>query len=178
MHMSFRMDENSVIRNSYDGAWGREERDENRNHGAEMNPMRRGENFQIYILVGDLGFNVAVNGDAFCTFEHRMACNDLKALTIYFNVEAITGIDHRRVFPQPHPVIQCNDDTVAFSHDFPDLPRPGDVVVISAVPVGNPMGRFEVQFNQGCNTDKEALHISTRFDENCVVRNDRDDEGW
>lgn len=105
-----------------------------------------------------------------------MQYKELRALTIYFNLQLLRGVDHRRAFPSPHPMIQCQDDSVEFSQDFPDIPAPGHVIIISAMPYGSP-GRFEFQLNQGCNTDKEALHISGRLDENVVVRNSRDDEG-
>lgn len=177
LHLSCRFAENFIVRNSYDGEWGDENRRENLDDNADQMPIKRGDEFQIYIFVGDYGFNVAINGDPYCTFEHRLTVEDIRSITLYYDVQTLRAIDQRRAYPQPHPVIQCDDNTTTFSHDMPFAPYAGHVIVISAMPFGNPGGRFEMQFNQGSNTDKEALHLSARFGEGCIVRNNRDDNG-
>lgn len=54
-----------VVRtNRHCGGWGNEER-----HGGS--PFRRGESFEIIILVEDSEFKVAVNGRHFTEFQHR-----------------------------------------------------------------------------------------------------------
>lgn len=40
--MSCRFDESIIVRNSYDGGWGREERQDNLEDGVANNPIRRG----------------------------------------------------------------------------------------------------------------------------------------
>lgn len=134
------------------------------------------EDFTLYIFVSDRAFHIAINDERYCTFDHRIPFTELRAITIYYNIQILRGIDHRSTFPSPQPIIQCQDDSVEFSQDLPIIPGPGHVIILSAMPYGGP-GRFEFQLNQGCNTDKEALHLSVRFDEGVVVRNNRDDEG-
>ncbi|XP_037071999.1 galectin-4-like [Pollicipes pollicipes] len=68
MHVNVRYDENCVVRNSliYQ-SWGDEERHPN------FMPLQRGASFEILILCEPSEYKVAINGQHFCEFRHRMA---------------------------------------------------------------------------------------------------------
>lgn len=56
--MSCRFDDGIIVRNSYDGGWGREERQDNLDKDAEDNPIRRGKfmisKFLFYFIFATL----------------------------------------------------------------------------------------------------------------------------
>ncbi|KAE8736660.1 Galectin [Frankliniella occidentalis] len=66
LHISVRFDQNCVVRNTQQGGgWQHEERD-----GGL--PLRRGGHFQMLIMCEGHGFKIALNGQHFREFRHRM----------------------------------------------------------------------------------------------------------
>lgn len=102
LHISVRFHEDVILRNSrIEGNWGREEREDNLHEFAQPNPLIAGDTFQVYILVGDDRFHIAVNGAPHSTFKFRMPLDDIRCLTVNKDVQYIHQIDHRQAFPFP-----------------------------------------------------------------------------
>lgn len=136
--------------------------------------MLPGDTFQIYILVGDDRFHVAINGAAHSTFKFRLPLEDIRCIAVDKDVQNIHQVDHRQAFPFPYPPVQSTDLQNAFSNDTPKPFTPGNVVVITAIPFGNTHGSFILRFTQG-DTARESLHFNPRFDGKVVVRNSHND---
>ncbi|XP_055617698.1 32 kDa beta-galactoside-binding lectin lec-3 [Toxorhynchites rutilus septentrionalis] len=169
LHLSVRFDEDVVVRNSrISGKWGAEERGENLNELTAPNPITIGEIFKLYILVGDDRFNVALNEHPYCIYRFRMSISDIRTITITRDVQQIVQVDHRQVFPAPFPAIQFDDPVHAFSNDVPKHFFPGHVIIITAIPFGNPRGGFIIKFTEN-GTKRQALHFNPRFDPLYVV---------
>uniref|UniRef100_A0A1B0D548 Galectin n=2 Tax=Phlebotomus papatasi TaxID=29031 RepID=A0A1B0D548_PHLPP len=170
--ISVRFHEDIIVRNTFheDGSWGDEEREDNLDAYTVPNPLIAGENFKVYILVGDTKFHIAINGRAYCTYTFRSALEDIRAITITNDVQVVSQVDHRQAFPTPHPPIQFDEPRLAFSNDVPKTFSPGHVLVITGIPYGNPRGLFILKFTEG-ETKKQALHFNPRFDPQFVVRN-------
>ncbi|GAB0099225.1 Galectin [Sergentomyia squamirostris] len=174
--LSVRFHENIIVRNtSYeDGSWGEEERDDNLDPFAVPNPLIAGENFKVYILVGDSKFHIAVNGRPYCTYMFRTSLEDIRAIIVTNDVQVVNQVDHRQSYPTPHPLLQYDEPRLAFTNDVPKPFSPGHIIVITAIPYGNPRGLFIIRFTEG-ETKKQALHFNPRFDPQVVVRNSMND---
>lgn len=86
------------------------------------------------------------------------------------DVEVIKQVDHRLVFPYLHPIAQPRKLTENFSSDIPIIPRPGLVMVVKGMPIGNAQGGFTLRIFVG-NSAQQALHFDVRFAQNVVARN-------
>lgn len=75
LHISIRLDEDEIVRNHYNIKWGHEER-----HGD--NPIEARATFELLILAEPACYKIAVDGEHFCTFNHRMPLNMAKFLVI------------------------------------------------------------------------------------------------
>ncbi|ODM93555.1 Galectin-4 [Orchesella cincta] len=83
LHINPRFNENLIVRNSRIGSsWGTEER-----HGPPM-PIAREQNFEILILAEAMSLKIAVNGQHFAEFTHRIP---LERVT-YLNIEGDLSI--------------------------------------------------------------------------------------
>lgn len=174
-HMLIQFHREFIIRNSLiGGQWGENEIEENLSGLMVQNPIIPGWEFKIYIMVGVDSFHIAINNREFCSYKFRTTLEDIHAITILGDIHWLRQVDHRAAFPLPRPAIQYDDDTCAFSADVPRLFSPGHVVVITAIPYGNPNGTFIIKFTEGA-TYKQGFHLSARFQQKVVVVNSMKD---
>jgi hypothetical protein len=156
------LSEDKIVRTTMlNGGWG-----ESEDFGD--NPIKRGEEFTIYIVVGDDKFHIAIDDEAFCTFKFRIDPKQIKA--VFANdLEVVTQIDHRLVFPLTYPLVQDIPDIIysgIISKNF----RPGHVIAISGRFSGSLGGEFVVLFSEN-DTTRQLIHFNPRFDTNEVVIN-------
>lgn len=172
LHLSIRFHDDIIVRNSkLGGSWGGEERDENLNELTAPNPTTPGDVFKLYILIGDDRFHIAINGHPYCTYGFRAALSEIRSIMVVKDVQQIVQVDHRQAFPTPFPAIQFDEPFNSFSNDVPKPFLPGHVIIITAIPFGNPRGRFIIRFMEN-GTKRQALHFNPRFDPQYqVVRN-------
>ncbi|XP_058442756.1 32 kDa beta-galactoside-binding lectin [Malaya genurostris] len=169
LHISIRFLEDIIVRNSkIGGSWGYEERAESLNELTAPNPITAGELFKLYILVGDDKFHIAINGQPYCTYAFRATLSEIRAISLFKDIQQITQIDHRQAFPTPFPAIQLEEKFNSFSNDVPKPFLPGHVIVITAIPFGNPRGGFIIRFMEN-GSKRQALHFNPRFDPHYVV---------
>ncbi|XP_055523921.1 32 kDa beta-galactoside-binding lectin lec-3-like isoform X2 [Wyeomyia smithii] len=176
LHMSIRFLEDIIVRNTkLSNSWGPEERNDGLSELTAPNPVRAGELFKLYILVGDDKFHIAINGQSYCTYMFRAPLLEIRSITIFKDVQQIIQIDHRQIFPTPFPAIQLEESFNSFSNDVPKPFLPGHVIVITAIPFGNPRGGFIIRFTEN-GSKRQALHFNPRFDPHyIVVRNSHTD---
>lgn len=169
-HFSVRFHNENIVRNSLiDESWGAEEVEENLL--SSPNPIMSGWDFKVYILAGDDRFHVAINEQPFCTYMYRLPLENIHALQVLGDVQRIFQIDHRRAYPSPWPLVQ---EDLKRGHEISaDVPRqffPGHVMVIHAIPSGNPNGHFVIRFNEG-SSKRQMFHLSARFNQRITVAN-------
>lgn len=138
------------------------------------NPIVSGWDFKFYIMMGDVNFHVAINEEPFCTYKYRIPLCHIKVVKVDGDIEKVSQVDHRMVYPTPWPQIQAEFKKISFSGDFPRPFRPGQIVVITGIPTGNPIGSFFIRFNEG-TSKKQRFHFNPRFDEQQVVVNSMND---
>lgn len=179
LHISVRFHESMIVRNACipEIGWSNEEREENLIDPDTPMPILPGDKFKIYILVAEGKFQVSINGRPYCDFAYRMDIDQIRTISVTKDVAAITNIDHRQVYPYPHPIIQCNEPKYEFSNDVPKLFEPGHVIIMQAIPYGNPQGTFTIRFNEGDNPKKNALFFNVRFHRGVVALNHTTDNG-
>lgn len=96
---------------------------------------------------------------------------------MYGDVQCVSQIDHRRVFPVPRPAVQFDDKLAEFSSEVPMQIRTGHVIVITAIPFGSPNGWFDIRLLDGASF-RQAFHFNPRFGPKaCVVRNAQTEDG-
>lgn len=95
-HLNPRLDRNFVARNSrVKGSWGEEE-----NAALGGSPLKRGQPFQIIILVTATGFKVSVNEMHFCNFQFRMPLSKVCRLEVHGDI-ILSTIKHTRLEVYP-----------------------------------------------------------------------------
>lgn len=135
-----------------------------------------GERFKIYICIADTGFNIAINEQPFCTYRFRVPPESTRCLIVQGDLQCITQIDHRRVFPLARPQLAFDDARAEFSNDVPVAFAAGHVVVLTAIAWGPPDSWFDVRFTDG-TTMRQLFHMNVRFGARpCVVRNAQTEE--
>lgn len=175
--ISVRFRSDIVVRNAkINNQWGEDETTENVDSMVTSNPVVAGERFRIYLLVAADRFHIALNDLHYCTFRFRGDVGDIRTVKVHKDVQLINQVDHRRVYPSPWPLVQKNDEGLSFSNDVPNQFSPGHSIIITAIPYGNPKGRFVISFYER-DTKKQALHFNPRFDPiNLVIRTSTKDD--
>lgn len=169
-HFSVRFHNENIVRNSLiEEAWGDEEVEENL--FSSPNPIVCGWDFKVYILCGDDRFHIAINEQPFCTYNYRLPLEMVHAIQVLGDVQKIFQIDHRRAYPTAWPFIQ--EDTKRGHDVSADVPRqftPGHVIVIHAIPSGNPNGTFIIKMTEG-SCKRQMFHMSARFQSRVTATN-------
>ncbi|KAJ8045713.1 Galectin-8 [Holothuria leucospilota] len=179
LHFNPRFPAQTVVRNAMKGQkWLAEEK------GQPYFPFAYNTPFEIIILVEAGQFKVAVNGQHFTEFKHRVV--NLKRIT-HLRVEGqvqIYSIRYEGGAPQPQaaPVPQgpVVNPSVPYIGTIPGGVQPGKLIYIDGL-VPNGAQRFAI--NLQCGTSKQpqsdiALHFNPRFPAQTVVRNAMKGQKW
>lgn len=158
-----------VRRSCVNGMWTDGESDENLTSNIS-NPLKRGDAFSFYILVGDSRFHVSINGQKFCTYDFKMALQEIRVAGVSGDVEVVTQVDHRLVFPTLYPLVNNDTPDISFSAFIPEKYKPGHIVSITGTVNGNPSGEFVIMFNEN-DSCRQLIHFNPRFDQQNVVMN-------
>lgn len=134
------------------------------------NPLKRGDDFSFYVLVADNRFHVSVNGEKFCTYDFKMALQEIRVLGVSGDVEVVSQIDHRLVFPSLYPLVNNDTPDISFSAFIPEKYKPGHIVSITGTVNGNASGEFIIMFNEN-DSARQLIHFNPRFDQQNVVIN-------
>lgn len=87
-----------------------------------------GDNFKIYILLGDTRFHIAINDQPYCVFYYRMAPQLIRTIEVTRDIQSVNQIDHRSVYPSPWPLLQQEAGYLVFSNDVPRQFSPGTLI--------------------------------------------------
>lgn len=162
--------EGKIVRSSLvNGSWSNSEDDENLT-SAVANPLKAGDDYEIFILLGDDRFHVSIDDKAFCTYAFKTPAKEIRAVAVSGDVETVVQVDHRLVFPLIYPLVNNDTPDIAFSGMIPRKIKPGHVSVFSAIASGNPDGEFVVFFNEN-DRIRQLIHFNARFDAKDVVVN-------
>lgn len=155
-----------LVRSSlFNGSWS-----ESEDYSKVSCSFKPGEEFTFHVLVGDDRFHVSVNGEAFCTYNFRIPVKEIKTISVSGDVESITQVDHRLVFPSIYPLVNNDTSDVIFSGIIPRKLKPGHVSIISGSATGNPQGEFVIFFCEN-DSNRQLIHFNPRFDQQDVVVN-------
>lgn len=127
LQISVRFRDNLVVRNSRVlGEWGDEEIEQNLVHTNAKSPLVPGEKFKFFILMDDTKFHIALNNQRFCAYNYRMPVEDVRTIELTYDLQVVSQVDHRAIYPCPMPALQCEEPNMVFSNDVPRLFRPGE----------------------------------------------------
>ena len=132
-----------------------------------------GDPFKFYIFVSDNNYHISLNQRHLCSYKKPQNAN-IKSVGVIGELQKITQIDHRTVYPLSWPPIQEDLATVAFSSDVPYQFVPGSVIVLKMSVSGASGGSFFIRFNDRA-TKKQLFHLNPRFFERVIVVNSMND---
>nr|XP_022907922.1 trithorax group protein osa-like [Onthophagus taurus] len=141
LHLSVRLLEGYVARNSYEGGiWGAEQ------DKGDL-PIQPGENFEIVIFADNSEYKIAINGRHFCEFPYRIPIKNISHLSIEGQV-SVSLISFEEV-PQ-HAKVQASTQ-----QDIPMAPQsnippqgPANFGPPGYEPQGPPLGQYGPPPNQ------------------------------
>ncbi|XP_052900004.1 32 kDa beta-galactoside-binding lectin lec-3-like [Anopheles moucheti] len=168
LHLSIRYEDQRIVRNARLGGQWQQPEQHCDPSSKELQRIKPGNVFTVYILVGDQQFHIAFEGSHVCSFPIKGPLAEMKAITITKDVHQVLCVDHRQSFPFPFPALQIEDSAYYFSNDVPKPFLPGHIIIVTAIPFGNPRGGFILKFNEN-GSKKQALHFNPRFDPYYVV---------
>uniref|UniRef100_A0A8C0J292 Galectin n=2 Tax=Chelonoidis abingdonii TaxID=106734 RepID=A0A8C0J292_CHEAB len=165
LHFNPRFEEGGcVVCNTFERQnWGREERK------YEM-PFFKGHPFEIRVLVKCDSFQVAVNGNPFVEYKHRIPLSKVNHLSVSGDVDVAiisfqtTAVSANCMYFSPVPY-----HTSIFGGFYPSR----SVIITGTIPLD--ADRFHVNLKWG---DHIALHLNPRFSEKTIVRNSQLHQSW
>lgn len=92
-----------------------------------------GQIFKFYLSLGDTKFYIAVNNVEFCTYDYRIPVDSIRTVQLKYDLQFVTQIDHRSVYPTPHPPIQFDDAQSIFSNDVPRPFKSGTHFIVKPI---------------------------------------------
>ncbi|XP_055991660.1 galectin-4-like [Sorex fumeus] len=161
-----------VVFNSREsGQWNKEER----KRGL---PFKKGEPFELLVMVMEEHYKVLVNGSPFYEFGHRISLQKVTHLNVEgdLKLQSITfvgGSSTSRKIKGPHVL---TSQPVPYVVSLQGGLTPNRTIVIRGF-VSQSASRFDINFNVG-STGDVALHISARISEDAVVRNSLQKGEW
>lgn len=162
-----------VVRNTKIGnGWGPEE-------DSGSFPFKKDAAFDMVILVQDDCYRVAVNGQHFCEYNHRVMKENIKEVLIEGDVALITAIcpqESVQALSQPAFVV-----SVPYKESFSSGIQPGTMIFIAGK-VNKDAQRFHINLQSkdiGSPYADIALHFNPRFKpKREVVRNSMHKGKW
>lgn len=78
-----------------------------------------GQIFKFYLSLCDTKFYIAVNNVEYCTFDYRIPVELIRTVQLKYDLQFVTQVDQRSIYPTPHPPVQFDDARNIFSNDVP-----------------------------------------------------------
>lgn len=154
---------NEIIMNSFlDSQWRESMR-------CEVPYMSAGD-FRFYILATEEKLHIALNDAHLCQYEHQSSVDSIRTIKVSGDLEKVTQVDHRRVYPSAWPLKHEKIETAAFSAECPVEFFPGVVIVMTMRVTGSSSGSFFIVFYDRA-TERQLLHVNPRFAQKAVVIN-------
>ncbi|CAH1791185.1 unnamed protein product [Owenia fusiformis] len=162
-----------IVRNTKIGnGWGPEE-----DSGAF--PLKKDSAFDIVILVQDDCFRVAINGQHYCEYNHRVMKDNIREVMIDGDVALITAT-------QPRDTVQALSEpafnvSVPYTEQLPSGIQPGTMIFLAGK-IKKDSQRFHINLQSadiGSPYADIALHFNPRFKpKKQVVRNNMNKGKW
>jgi len=161
LHFNPRLNQNEVVRTHNWGGWGQEEK-----QGGF--PFARGAPYQVKIVVMNHAYQIYVNNNYFCDFNHRVAKEMCRFLFVTGDTQ-LTRVSFvlGNIYNPPVPL----------TAPIPSGVHPGRMIVVNGVPAGD---SFSV--NLMCGPVFEScdlsLHAAVRMGAASLVRTHRHGGVW
>ncbi|XP_002741329.1 galectin-8-like [Saccoglossus kowalevskii] len=174
-----------IVRNTRTNEkWGEEEQ------GVPHQPFAHGQNFEIMILADKQEFKVAVNGQHYIVYKHRvrplkkidyLAINgDVTITYVKFQGHEQVAADGTRPGVAATPTEPIANPSTPYIGEIPNGMFPGRMIIINGTAPPKPT-RFGVNLQIGHNEDKShdvAFRFNPRFPANTIICNTRENKTW
>jgi hypothetical protein len=153
-HMSIRFKDEKLVFNNYQyGKWGKEE--------EAWLPAKKDAPYAFHIRAHQNKFEVFCNGDAVHEFKYRQALTNIQR----FMIDGDTTLAYAKIGGEIF--------IVPYEKKY-FLGGPWSRLDVQGV-INKDADRFEINV---CDKGNVALHISARFDEEALVLNSKNKDGW
>lgn len=152
-HFNPRVDEEVVVRNSFQESWQDEETD------IPFFPFYDGAKFTVRIYVAADFYFVLVNGRDFIRFNHRLSYQDVRYLYL------TEGAEYYETTIQ-------NSCRTPYKGEFPGGLRMGKALRVRGF-VNDDAEKFAINFNSDVDGEQVGVHFNPRQDEMTVVLNSK-----
>ncbi|XP_060549786.1 uncharacterized protein LOC117677717 isoform X2 [Pantherophis guttatus] len=141
------------------GRWGKEEK--------FLNPFRRGEQFEVILIVYDFGYQILGNRKVLCNYRHRIPSQNVQLIRIDGDLEL-----------QSLSVMGGPMMTLPYHHPVSDGLHPGMSVYMRGKVLRN-CNKFRVDFACSKFQDADILfHFNPRFSQGTLVLNSYQSYRW
>jgi len=155
-HISVRYSQKKIILNTREhGKWGKEE--------SHKNHLKQGDKFDIRIRAHDKHFQVFINNEEFCKYEHRAPISGID----HFSVEGDCELQHIHWGGRYY--------SVPFESGITGGLDPGRKITIYGIVEKKPT---EFKLNLKKSNGDVAYHFDPRWKEKAVVRNSSINGAW
>ncbi|KAJ6650101.1 32 kDa beta-galactoside-binding lectin [Pseudolycoriella hygida] len=172
LHLSVRFLEKQIIRSSHfpNIGWSDEQISNNLIGKALKNPLKPGKPFNIRLTVLQVIFQIHINDELYCTYDHNRPLEEVKFVRVKHDFEMITQFDHRLLFPQTFPVqFDYPEWNYVFTSDVPSPMAIGTTFIICGIASGSRDSEFAIDLLSN-ESMRVIMRINVKFGRKTVIR--------
>ncbi|XP_034485147.1 galectin-9-like [Drosophila innubila] len=179
LHINPRLVRKFIVRNTkLNGFWGPEEVDT-----PTSFTLSRGSRFKIQVLVTSDYYLISINNQAFAQYKHRLPFEAVRILRVDGDVELYRiyrtfVIGYPSGFPHFGPSVGELYELPLVENCVPIGELSEGYSFIFSGRVASNCDQFSINFVYDNKKRDVALHVATRFENKCIVRNTKKNNVW
>lgn len=189
LHLDVRFSEKQIVRSSHfpGVGWSSEQISDHLIGRALKNPLRGGQPFAVRLTVLQAIFQVHINDELYCTYDHEPPAGGIRYVHVQHDFEQVTCFAHRQLFPDVYPLqpaapaseeaavlvdsaTTTADGRYVFAAEVPHAMAVGTAFTLSGWAAGERNARFAVDVLAN-GSERVRMRFEARFGEKLVARN-------
>lgn len=183
LHLDVRFNEKQIVRSSHfpGVGWSAEQISDHLIGKTLKNPLQRGQPFAIRLTVLQAIFQVHINDELYCTYDHDRPTCGIRYVHVRHDYACINVFAHRQLFPDVYPTQLTAKDADAgcclaadgrqvFIAEVPHAMHVGTAFTLCGWIAGTSTARFSIDVMAN-NAKQVLMRFEPRFDQRLVARN-------